>query len=215
MWALFFQGATIGAIIAMPFGPVGMLCLGRAMTRGLRAGLASGSGAAAADALYGAVAAYGLTAVSDFLSAHAVWCQGLGGVFLVAMGWRLLRSAPAARPEDRAGSGHVRAFVSMFALTLANPMTLAGFAAIFAGFGLGRAEAGAGDAAAVTAGVFCGSMAWWVVIALGGKMLRRRLLDRLTAIRKVFGGLVTAFGLWALWYAATHPVGGGAPGALP
>lgn len=214
MWALFFQGATIGAIIAMPFGPVGMLCLGRAMSRGLRAGLASGSGAAAADALYGAVAAYGLTAVANFLSAHAVWLQAVGGLFLVAMGLRLMRQAPAARPEDRGGGGHVRAFVSMFALTLANPMTLAGFAAIFAGFGLGRAEAGGGDAAAVTAGVFCGSMAWWVAIALGGKMLRFRLLAHLTAIRRLFGGLAAAFGLWALWYAATHPAGG-APGALP
>ena len=213
MWAVFFQGATIGAIIAMPFGPVGMLCLGRAMSRGLRAGLASGSGAAAADALYGAVAAYGLTAVANFLSAHAVWLQAVGGLFLVAMGLRLMRTAPAARAEDRGGGGHVRAFVSMFALTLANPMTLAGFAAIFAGFGLGRAEAG--DAAAVTAGVFCGSMAWWVAIALGGKMLRCRLLAHLAAIRKVFGGLAAAFGLWALWYAATHPVGGGAQGALP
>jgi threonine/homoserine/homoserine lactone efflux protein len=204
MLGYFLKGATIGAIIAMPFGPVGMLCLGRAMARGLRVGLLSGMGAAAADALYGAVAAYGLTSVSDFLAGHAAVLQAVGGLFLLAMGLRLMRTVPAARPKDCSGQGYVRAFVSIFLLTLANPMTVAGFVAIFAGFGLGQAEARAADAAAVVAGVFCGSMAWWAAIALGGKMLRSRLLAHMATIRRVFGSLVVAFGFWALWYATTQ-----------
>ena len=205
MLGYFLKGATIGAVIAMPFGAVGMLCLGRAISRGLRVGLFSGMGAAAADALYGAVAACGLTSVSDFLAGHAAVLQGGGGLFLLALGARLYVSRPPGQSKDAVRGGYARAFASAFALTLTNPMTVVGFAAIFAGFGLGRAEAHAADAAMVVAGVFCGSMVWWAAIALGGKMLRYRLLAHMTTIRRLFGGLVMAFGLWALWYAAAHP----------
>ena len=201
MLGLFLKGATIGAVMAMPFGAVGMLCLGRAMSRGLRVGLLSGMGAAAADACYGAVAAFGLAFVSDFLTEHAALLQGVGGLFLVAMGLRLLRAkAPGRSRQDPKGS-YAGAFASVFVLTLTNPMTLVGFAAIFAGFGLGQAEARAVDGAAVVAGVFCGSMVWWVAIAFGGKMLRFRLLAHLRTLRRVFGGLILVFGLWALWTA--------------
>ncbi|KHK03354.1 LysE family translocator [Desulfovibrio sp. TomC] len=201
MLGFFLKGATIGAVIAMPFGAVGMLCLGRAMSRGLRVRLLSGMGAAAADAFYGAVAAFGLTFVSDFLAAHAAVLQGGGGLFLVAMGLRLLLTKPPDLARaDRKGS-YAGAFASAFVLTLTNPMTVVAFVAIFAGFGLGQPEAQSGEAAAVVAGIFGGAMVWWAAIALGGKMLRNRLLAHIRTLRRVFGALLMAFGLWALWNA--------------
>ncbi|WP_075355037.1 LysE family translocator [Desulfovibrio sp. DV] len=201
MLGLFLKGATIGAVIAMPFGAVGMLCLGRAMSRGLRVGLLSGMGAAAADAFYGAVAAFGLTFVSDFLAKHAAVLQGVGGLFLLAMGLRLLLTKPPGQSRPDREGGYAGAFASAFLLALTNPMTVVAFLAIFAGFGLGQPEARAGDAAAVVAGIFGGSMVWWAAIALGGKLLRYRLLTRLRTIRRIFGALILAFGLWALWSA--------------
>ncbi|EHJ46226.1 Lysine exporter protein (LYSE/YGGA) [Solidesulfovibrio carbinoliphilus subsp. oakridgensis] len=201
MPTFFLKGLAMGAIIAMPFGAVGMLCLGRAITHGLRIGLLSGIGAAAADAFYGAVAAFGLTFVSDFLAEHATVMRIGGGLFLVGMGLRLALSKTAPKPLEAPKRRYAGAFVSVFLLTLTNPMTMVGFLAIFAGFGLGQAEAHAAEAASVVAGVFCGSMVWWVAIAFGGKLLRFRLLAHMRAIKRVSGWLIAAFGLWAVFFA--------------
>ncbi|MEA4855529.1 MAG: LysE family transporter [Solidesulfovibrio sp.] len=202
MPAFFLKGFAIGAVIAMPFGAVGMLCLQRAITSGLRVGLLSGMGAAAADAFYGAVAAFGLTAVSDFLAEHARLLQMAGGLFLLGLGIRLLATKAAPKPAEVPKRRYAGAFVSVFLLTLTNPLTVVGFLAIFAGFGLGRLDAKTAEATAVVAGVFCGSMLWWAAIALGGKFLRLRLLARLGSIRRVCGALLAAFGLWAVFFAA-------------
>ncbi|WP_300163502.1 LysE family transporter [Solidesulfovibrio sp.] len=200
MLTFFLKGLAIGAIIAMPFGAVGMLCLQRAIAMGLRIGLLSGMGAAAADAFYGAVAAFGLTFVSDFLAENARILQAAGGAFLVAMGARLLWVKNPPKPAEMPPRRYAGAFLSVFLLTLTNPLTVVGFLAIFAGFGLGRIEARAGEASAVVAGVFCGSMVWWAAIALGGKLLRLRLLSRMRAIRCVSGAAIILFGLWAVFF---------------
>ena len=200
MLTFFLKGLAIGAIIAMPFGAVGMLCLQRAIAMGLRVGLLSGMGAAAADAFYGAVAAFGLTFVSDFLAANARALQAAGGAFLVAMGVRLCLAQNAPKPAEMPKRHYAGAFVSVFLLTLTNPLTVVGFLAIFAGFGLGQIEARASEASAVVAGVFCGSMVWWAAIAFGGKLLRLRLLSRMRAIRRVCGAAIVLFGLWAVFF---------------
>ncbi|WP_428567599.1 MAG: LysE family translocator [Solidesulfovibrio sp. DCME] len=202
MLSFFLKGFAIGAIIAMPFGAVGMLCLQRAIAQGLRVGLLSGMGAAAADAFYGAVAAFGLTYISDFLAENARILQAAGGVFLVGMGLRLLLATAAPKPAAPPKRRYAGAFASIFLLTLTNPLTVVGFLAIFAGFGLGRIEAKAAEATAVVAGVFCGSMLWWAAIALGGKLLRLRLLAHLRTIKRVCGAMLAAFGLWAVFFAA-------------
>ena len=76
--------------------------------------------------------------------------------------------------------------------------TMVGFLAIFAGFGLGQANARTGEAGALVSGVFCGSMFWWVVLAFGGKLLRYRLLAHMRTIQRISGWLIAGFGLWAI-----------------
>ncbi len=63
----FLKGIVVGAVIAVPVGPVGILCLRRTIFDGRLSGLVSGLGAATADALFGAIAAFGITFVSDWL----------------------------------------------------------------------------------------------------------------------------------------------------
>ena len=61
------KGIAIGFSIAAPVGPIGVLCIRRSLAEGSLMGLFNGLGAATADATYGFVAAFGLTAVSIFL----------------------------------------------------------------------------------------------------------------------------------------------------
>ncbi|MCB0207269.1 MAG: LysE family translocator, partial [Anaerolineae bacterium] len=57
---IYFRGLVIGLAIAAPVGPIGVLCIRRTLAEGRLAGLVTGLGAATADTVYGAVAAFGL-----------------------------------------------------------------------------------------------------------------------------------------------------------
>jgi len=209
MLLYYFKALLLGMIIALPFGPVGFLCLHRAVAGGVLAGLVSGVGAAVADAFYGAIAAFGLQFLSNFLTSHHVLLQLTGGVFLLWMGARLYLGGRVAVPvpelsrQEEVAPGRLwRSFFTSLALAAANPMTIMAFLAFFAGFGLGGTQTHYGHAAAVVLGVFSGSMIWWVAIAVGGGRLRERAVARMPLLRRISGGVVLLFGLWAVVEAA-------------
>jgi threonine/homoserine/homoserine lactone efflux protein len=163
-WEFFVKGFVIGFAIAAPVGPIGLLTIQRTLADGWRSGLATGLGAATADAAYGAVAAFGLTAISAFLLDHRLALQGAGGVFLCLLGARIFlrEPVPASGTGDERRAG--RAYASSVFLTLTNPATLLSFTAVFAGAGLARTGGAWGAAAVMVGGVFLGSAAWWLVL---------------------------------------------------
>jgi threonine/homoserine/homoserine lactone efflux protein len=199
----FIRGVAVGFSIAAPVGPIGLLCIRRSASEGRAAGLATGLGAAAADTCYGAVAAFGLTAVSGALTAWRRELALVGGLFLLYLGATTALSRPAAKAASpRSRGGLAGAFASTFLLTLANPATIVSFAAVFAALGLG-AEPGPGRAAALVGGVFAGSAAWWLLLSGGVAALRGRLDERRLAwVNRGSGALLCAFALAALWSAA-------------
>ena len=194
----------IGLGIAAAIGPISLLVIHRTLAASLVVGLASGLGVAVADATYGAVAAFGVTAVTDALVGLRRPLAILGGVFLVVLGQRaMLRGGPAgmappdapARRPDSAAT--VSAFASILGLTLSNPMTILSFAAVFASAGLGGA--GVVAAASATAGIFLGSFAWWVALAIFVSRARSRVSDRgLRRIGRVSGLLMIVIGAVAV-----------------
>jgi threonine/homoserine/homoserine lactone efflux protein len=194
------RGVAIGFSVAAPVGPIGLLVIRRAIADGRAAGLATGLGAAAADALYGAVAGFGLTAVVAALSGASVWLRLGGGLFLIVLGIRAARSRPPEGPADAGAStpaGLGRAFGSTLLLTLANPMTVVSFAAVMASVGVGAS--GAGEVAAFVAAVFAGSALWWLLLSGGASLLRSRITPRRMRWINVASGLVlAAFGIAAL-----------------
>jgi len=197
------KGAVIGFSLAAPVGPIGLLCIRRSLAEGRVVGLVTGLGAATADASYGAIAAFGLTAVSTFLVAQKMWLGLFGGVFLCYLGVRAFTAAPAstAAQADRDG-GLAAAYASTFVLTLTNPMTILSFIPVFAGLGLGLAP-DARSAASVVAGVFVGSALWWLLLSNGVALFRHRVGDRwMRSVNRVSGAMIFAFGLYALASAA-------------
>jgi threonine/homoserine/homoserine lactone efflux protein len=209
---VFLRGFIIGFSIAAPVGPIGLLCIRRSLADGRAAGFVSGLGAATADAAYGFVAAFGLTAISSALVAQQLWLRIVGGLFLCYLGARTLATPPASAAGAAAAAGAraarqglLWAYASTLFLTLTNPMTILSFAAIFAGLGLvGSApdHGSAADYASATlmvAGVFLGSAAWWLVLSTGASSLRARTTPAgLVWVNRVSGAVITAFGLLAL-----------------
>ncbi len=192
---LFLKALVFGFLLAASVGPLWILCFRRTLAQGPLAGFASGMGVAIADSLYGAVAAFGLTAVSGFLLRHAFWIGLAGGVFLVYLGVKALLARPSLEGGNEPRIGAAQAFLSTLALTLANPPTIVAFAAIFAGLGLVTSDYAA--AARVVLAVFLGSAAWWIVLVAATGWLRGRIGPRqLRAISVVSGLSILGFAAW-------------------
>ena len=198
LW-LFVRGVLVGVAIAVPVGPIGILCVRRTILRGPLSGLISGLGAAAADTLFGCIAAFGLTAVSDALIAHQNWLKLGGGVFLCAIGFRSFSTNPKTPPRGPADRTLIGDFMTTFALTLTNPVTILALAAIFAALGVLGGDFDGGDTATLVGGVFIGSAAWWLLLAGIALQFRGRLdPNHLEWVAKVAGVLLLASGLYVL-----------------
>jgi threonine/homoserine/homoserine lactone efflux protein len=162
------KGIAVGVVIAVPVGPVGVMCVRRTIFEGRAAGLFSGLGAATADALFGCIAAFGLTFVSDWLIGYHQWLRIAGGCYLVYVGGSALLAAPEAKqPSEADAESLLRDFLSTFALTLTNPITILAFLGIFSAIGLGGEEATFARAAILVLGVWLGSLLWWVTLIFG------------------------------------------------
>jgi threonine/homoserine/homoserine lactone efflux protein len=196
LWLL-LKGVLVGILIAIPAGPVGVLCLRRTIFHGRLAGFLSGLGAATADAAFGIVAGFGLTVVSDALLEYQELLRLAGAGFLLYIGTSALRADPMAGTRSQRDPENLLAdYVSTFALTITNPITILAFVAIFAGVGFTGREATLGRAAILVLGVWLGSLLWWAGLALGAGMVRpsfRR--DHLVWINRGSGGILVFSGV--------------------
>ena len=200
---LFIRGLIIGFSIAAPVGPIGILCIRRTLAEGRASGFLSGLGAATADALYGCVAGFGLTVISGFLVDQRFYIQLIGGIFLLALGIKTLRSAPAERAAAASGTGLAASYASTLLLTLTNPMTILSFAGIFAALGVADTGGDLSAAALLVLGVFIGSAAWWLLLSGGVGLMREKLSSGvLRWTNRLSGGILVAFGIIAVWQAA-------------
>jgi threonine/homoserine/homoserine lactone efflux protein len=194
----FLKGLLLGFSIAAPVGPIGLLCIQRTAAYGRRSGLVTGLGAATADGLYGAVAAFGLTAISGFLVRQQIWLRLIGGLFLVYLGSRTFLSKSAEKAASSVHTNLFRDYTSTVFLTITNPMTILSFAAVFAGLGL----AGTGGRASATwmvAGVVLGSALWWLALSGGVSLLGPKLnRGSLRIVSGVSGAVLVGFGILAL-----------------
>jgi threonine/homoserine/homoserine lactone efflux protein len=202
------RGLLIGFSIAAPVGPIGILVIRRSLDKGWRAGLVSGLGAASADAVYGSIAALGLTAISVFLIHQGTLLRLIGGAFLVYLGVRTFLSRPANTPPQATDkisppgeSGIASAYISTFFLTITNPLTILSFTAVFAGLGLASSTSdSAASALTLVMGVFGGSAAWWFILSGLTSLFRSRFLRpaAMVWVNRISGLILIGFGLAAL-----------------
>lgn len=196
---LFARTFIIGIVVAAPVGAMGMLCVQRVLAHGWRAGIATGVGIAAADAMYAAVAAFGVSALAGVMISHQSQFMIAGGLVLLWLGFRAMRTPPAPAASGARDSTRLVPMVGSAAgLTLTNPMTILAFIAIFASAGL-VAQPGVAGAVVVTVGVAAGSLAWWMSLSTGVWAIRHLVSERaMFIVNRISGGALAAFGLAAV-----------------
>ena len=193
----FLKGLLLGVSIAIPVGPIGLLCIRTTLVKGFPCGVASGLGAATADALYSCVAAFGISAISAFLIENTWPLHLFGGLFLLYLGYRFFRAAPVAAVAKVKGKGLWNSYAGTFLLTLTNPLTIVFFAAIFAGLGVGGGTVL--TAVLLVFGVFSGSVCWWIFLAgLVYKFRTRFDPAKIHWMQQLAGLILAGFGILSL-----------------
>ena len=196
---LLIGGIIVGLMIAMPVGPVNILCIHRTLEGGWKSGVISGLGAAAADMFYGAVAGFSITLVVQFVLREQFWIRFFGGILLVVIGISYFFKRPEpldAQEENRANA--YSDFRSTLLLTLTNPTTVLSFIALLAALGIGH-QRHWWLTVFLVGGIFCGSMLWWIVLSSIVNLFRDRFNDRvLLSINRLAGILIAGFGIVAI-----------------
>jgi threonine/homoserine/homoserine lactone efflux protein len=206
---VFLRGLIIGFSIAAPVGPIGVLCIRRTLAEGRVSGFISGLGAATADAIYGSIAGFGLTFISNILIRQEIGLRLIGGIFICYLGIKTFLTHPSKQLISSKEAGLISAYISTFFLTLTNPLTLLFFTAIFAGLGVGSESRNYVSAGLMVLGVFAGSALWWFILSRIASLFETKFnLQGLRWVNRISGLIILAFGLFALLSLISSPFGG-------
>ena len=196
-WILFGKGLLLGFAVAVPVGPIGLLCMDRSLRHGKTCGFFTGLGAGVADTMYGAIAAFGISSVLDMIIGYEKELRLFGGLVLIIVATKMYLTPPpdlnkVRCPTEKRPIGKM--FWESFILTLSNPMTILGFMAVYAGLGI-KAE-GLNQILIVLLGVFLGSCLWWMSLSVGTGLLKQKLTQSFLA--KFSQGAAIVVGLFGI-----------------
>ncbi len=194
-----WRGLVIGFCLAAPVGPIGVICIRRAITGGPTAGFIAGLGAATADIFYGIVAAYGVTVIISALTQHRSLIELVGGAILIILGVGIIRAKTPTSDDTEAENpaGFARTYFSCLLIAIANPATIVAFLGVFAAVGPSLNAMGKAAPLVMVAGVFSGSAGWWLLLSYGSSALGKKLsAGGLHVMNICSGGLILALGLW-------------------
>ena len=196
---LIVEGILIGFVVAVPVGPLGLLCISRALAVGALCGLLSGLGVATADAVAAGIAALGISLVSDFLSDYQIVLRMVGGWFLCYLGWRTFWTEPEEHLTSSPVKSLLNAYATTFFLTVSNPVTILSFIAIYAGWHVPSMHGRYFAAGALAFGVFVGSASWWVAMFVAMTACHGKFnLRAIHWVHRISGVLIAGFGMAVL-----------------
>jgi threonine/homoserine/homoserine lactone efflux protein len=195
---IFLKGLIIGFAMAVPVGPLGIMCIRKTLAEGHSRGLMVGVGAATADSLYCSIAAFGLTFVSDVIASQHFWVRLVGGALLLFLGIRTFRVKLKDPILPFNIKGLLGSYVSALLLALTNPVTIFAFVAVFAAFGLGY-KLTIMSACVLVLGVFTGSCLWFLTLGYIATFFRKKLdSGGLKWVNRISGVLILLSGVAAL-----------------
>ncbi|MEK9178121.1 MAG: LysE family transporter [Patescibacteria group bacterium] len=190
------KGLAIGLLMAIPVGPVGVLCIQRTLDRGKLSGFISGLGAATVDAFYGAIAAFGLMIIFDFLVNYQLAIQLVGVLVLLYLGIKAFFGPQKETISIERGTDIITDYFSTLLLTATNPTTVVTFTALFAVTVTGFSSVSYDLATILVIGVFFGSSLWWFILSLGIEYISLRMGSfSLVTINKISGIITILFAI--------------------
>jgi len=194
------KGFLVGFTSAFPFGPLGALCVKKSLIPKNLGGYFTGFGASSADAIFALIAGFGITVIAKFLLSYEVSIKGLGGLFLIFLGFKELKTkVPKDRKATEGKKNLLKEFFSGFSLAIANPFVIFSFLALYAILGLGKIAGDYTLSSILVLSTFLGSFLGlsflnWVVIHN-----RHRVKEKgLNLLNKIIGIIIVGTGAYLL-----------------
>lgn len=191
----------MGLLVSVPLGPVGVMCIHRTVHRGMRSGIFSGVGAAAADTFYALIAGFGLSYIINFIESKQTIIQTIGAIVIFIIGIKIFYSNPAIqiRNQRNKKGKPFEEFLSIFFVTLSNPAVFFVFLALFAGFNILSSQSGHVGTLTAISGIFAGAMLWWYILSAVISKYRTKIrLRNLWWLNKIMGVIVILCGILAI-----------------
>lgn len=199
---ILLKGLLIGFLVAAPIGVVGLLCINRTLLQGRLNGFISGLGAATAHGIYGGIAGFGLTFITNFLVEEQLYIRIGGGIFLYFLGVKTFIRKPDRKKLEINNRNLINSYFSSLLVAITNPLTIMSFAAIFAGLELGANSINFNSAVTFVFGVFLGSTAWWLLLSSSIGLLRNKVNSQLLKlINQISGVIILSCGFYSTWSA--------------
>jgi len=194
---ILLNGFILGLSASIPLGPIGIICIQKTLNKGHLSGLVAGAGAAFADMFYAILAGFGVTFITNFIEEQQLIIRILGGLILLYLGYHIFSTNPAIQIRKKhINKNFFGDFISIFFLTLSNPMTIFFFGAAFAGFGIVKEQSSMAELLQLIGGVFAGAFTWWFILTTFVNIFRKKFrLRRLWWINKIAGSMVIIFGI--------------------
>lgn len=192
-------GALMGVLLALPFGPVNLLGLQRAVERGFFGGIAAGLGIVLGDGLIALATSLGVNAITGAIRDYRTLIQILGGVALLGVGIKLYFTPFIIATDQKAEKATLWDYVwdipQMFFLTITNPGAVLGLVAIFGGVSSFVEVESHLDALVMVASIMGGSFLYWFVVSERISRVRHQLDKvRLSNVNRIAGLVLIGFG---------------------
>lgn len=192
-------GMLMGILLALPFGPVNLLGLQRAVERGFFGGIAAGLGIVLGDGLIALVTSLGVNAITGAIRDYRTLIQIVGGVALLGVGIKLYFTPFVVAIDQRNQKATLWDYVwdipQMFLLTITNPSAVLGLVAIFGGVSSFVEVESHLDALVMVASIMGGSFLYWFIVSERIGRVRHRLdTVRLGNVNRIAGLVLIGFG---------------------
>jgi threonine/homoserine/homoserine lactone efflux protein len=166
--------ALLAFSVALPFGPVSLMCVQRSLTSGAARGLACGAGASTAHGLFAILAVVGANAAAGWLSGWQSAVHLVSSVILILIGVKMILRTATTPYLVVTSAGRFADYVAGLMLALTNPATVLPYVAL-AGSGVFIDQTGLATLAATVAGVLLGSTAYYATLSGSVWAFRNRL----------------------------------------
>ncbi len=187
-------GVLMGIMFGVPVGAIGALTIDRTLKQGVAAGILTGLGSSVADGFYASVVAFGMTFISDFLIAYQMMIGIIGGIIIFLIGFDTFKKMPGVAGDVQVENGS-RMFLKSLAIGMTNPAAILTFI-IACGYFNVESNLILQEALLLVIGVFCGTLLWWIALALVTQNLKSRLkIERLENRNRFFGIVLMIFGM--------------------
>jgi threonine/homoserine/homoserine lactone efflux protein len=188
------EGWLIGFAVAVPFGPISLICVQRSLERGAKCGIISGLGASTAHAVFAMLAGLWSGGIGSLLAEFQTPTRIVSAAVVMSFGLSIVCKRPAARSASSDGdlSG---AYISTLVMALCNPMTVLPYLAMASTLSASLSGKASGLFLLPLLGVFAGAMSWYAALSCGTVLLRRSV-SGVTARRLnlVAGGILIGLG---------------------